>query len=217
MCVLCHGRHSPEPHACLTASIRPSLPATTYFGNEIHEIISRKRLPLSSSHDRAPVQPRAGSGHPGAAAGSCVPQTWSDDQKPKARARMYGLLSRQATRQRCMRFGICTLFSSVGVMVQGARKDNTPRCSGRTCPTFCHAGGLHQPATYTLCWISILRKPMSLQRDRGTCSQCVPGHPRMLSRRFEIGTRPESSHGAGLPPGPQLAPVCARLLSIVAW
>ena len=25
----CHGRHSPEPHECLTAIIRPSLPATT--------------------------------------------------------------------------------------------------------------------------------------------------------------------------------------------
>ena len=78
-----------------------------YVRDEIQEIISQKyHLPLSSSPDRAPVQPRAGSGHPGAAAGSCVPQTWSDDQKPRARARMYGLLSRQATRQRCMRLGI---------------------------------------------------------------------------------------------------------------
>ena len=42
---LCHGRHIPEPHECLTAIIRPSLPATTIHASTtcLTQTIIRKK------------------------------------------------------------------------------------------------------------------------------------------------------------------------------
>jgi len=71
-----------------------------------------------SSPDRAPVQPRAGSGRPGAAAGNRVPQAWSFDQKP--RARMYvrpDVKTSHETTMYDIRWIGCTYFSYVGVIL----------------------------------------------------------------------------------------------------
>ena len=100
----------------------------------------------------------------------------------------------------------------------GTREDNTPRCSGGTCPAICHAGGSHQPATSPCLGLALQEASVSPAR-LGYMQQCVPRLPRMLVRRLGSAHFGKSSRETGAAPriATRLPSVLAPLILYAWW